>query len=198
MQVPATRPTRSAFQMSSGDEHVLDWTPSVRVLGQTHSVTSQRDGRSLPDVDIAANLSEYLAGRSEPMARYASFNYCFNYFRGFAECDAIDATPGQLQVSCLQWGFYRVRGAAGQGSFDGLLGEVSAAGGGDQFVTHQPESVTNSNSAKGKSFAVERCFRAHTASRRHLRCSHETTRQRTRRRGWRRSRDLLHWSRPSR
>jgi hypothetical protein len=58
-------------------------------------------------VDIRSNLDEFLCRRS-PAARYASFDYCFNYFQ-----DARDAretvrlgSGNQLVVSCLQLGFY--------------------------------------------------------------------------------------------
>jgi hypothetical protein len=58
-------------------------------------------------VDISANVRTYLSGRSST-ARYTSFDYCFNYFRTFREADDIAglARDEQLQMSCLQLGFY--------------------------------------------------------------------------------------------
>jgi hypothetical protein len=58
-------------------------------------------------VDIDASVSLYLR-RLGPNARYASFDYCYNYFQGFRE----QGDPGpladdeQVQTSCLQLGFY--------------------------------------------------------------------------------------------
>jgi hypothetical protein len=43
-----------------------------------------------------------------PDARYASFDYCFNYFQAHREANntAALATPTNLQLSCLHLGFY--------------------------------------------------------------------------------------------
>lgn len=58
-------------------------------------------------IDVQANLNEYLGART-PVDRYASFDYCFNYFQSFADEDRVaDLAEGaQLEVSCLQLGFY--------------------------------------------------------------------------------------------
>jgi len=58
-------------------------------------------------VDIEANLAAF-TGDLGPDARYASFDYCFNYFRSFREQGrtADIAAPQNLQMSCLQLGFY--------------------------------------------------------------------------------------------
>jgi len=44
----------------------------------------------------------------QPTERYASFDYCFNYFQLFRERGIIDqiVDPKNLQISCLQLGFY--------------------------------------------------------------------------------------------
>jgi len=57
--------------------------------------------------DIEGNIKRYLGNRS-PTARYASFDYCFNYFQSFRECADIAsiADGGNRQLSCLQLGFY--------------------------------------------------------------------------------------------
>ena len=64
-------------------------------------------------VDIEANLRSYLDGNSTSAARmgderYASFDYCFNYFQSFRDARNISllACPTNLQLSCLQLGFY--------------------------------------------------------------------------------------------
>lgn len=58
-------------------------------------------------VNIDANAERYLGSRDGD-ARYASFDYCFNYFQDFHDEDRLDelTTPAQLQTSCLQLGFY--------------------------------------------------------------------------------------------
>jgi hypothetical protein len=58
-------------------------------------------------VDIADNLRRFSCDRS-PMGRYASFDYCYNYFRAYHEDDAVDqiAADANVQGSCLQLGFY--------------------------------------------------------------------------------------------
>ena len=58
-------------------------------------------------MDISANIRSYLNDRS-PVKRYSSFDYCFNYFSDFYERDNIEAIadPTNVQLSCLQLGFY--------------------------------------------------------------------------------------------
>ena len=64
-------------------------------------------------VDLETNLRRYLDGVAtqdgrKPDARYASFDYCFNYFQEFREFGRIGelASAPNIQVSCLQLGFY--------------------------------------------------------------------------------------------
>lgn len=58
-------------------------------------------------MDIDENASQYLRGRRDT-ARYASFDYCYNYFQSFNEDGqaAALAAPKHLESSCLQLGFY--------------------------------------------------------------------------------------------
>ena len=58
-------------------------------------------------MDLSANIRDYLNDRS-PVKRYSSFDYCFNYFSDFYERDNMEAiaSPGNIQLSCLQIGFY--------------------------------------------------------------------------------------------
>ena len=58
-------------------------------------------------MDIEGNLAAFTRDR-QPDARYASFDYCYNYFQSFREQGrAVDlAAPENMQVSCLQLGFY--------------------------------------------------------------------------------------------
>jgi len=64
-------------------------------------------------VEVELNIKKYLDGDGgsegrKPDARYTSFDYCFNYFRSFYERgeSASLAEPTNLQMSCLQLGFY--------------------------------------------------------------------------------------------
>lgn len=62
---------------------------------------------SRANADIEANVGQYLGARRDT-ARYASFDYCFNYFRSFHERGNVAALASSehLQISCLQLGFY--------------------------------------------------------------------------------------------
>lgn len=75
--------------------------------------------------DIEGNLRRYLDGAGgsdgrEPDARYASFDYCFNYFQSFRESGDIAAlaSPEHRQISCLQLGFYLASWGMLRGSGD--------------------------------------------------------------------------------
>ena len=58
-------------------------------------------------VDIERNIGTYL-GDLRPLARYASFDYCFNYFQVHREDGRLnDLLHGEaLQLSCLHLSFY--------------------------------------------------------------------------------------------
>src|SRR5438128_2716098 len=58
-------------------------------------------------MDIEANLNAYVGAR-DATARYASFDYCFNYFQAHHDRDSVAeiAADTSLQTSCLQLGFY--------------------------------------------------------------------------------------------
>lgn len=70
-------------------------------------------------------ISKYLdgtigsAGRA-PDARFASFDYCFNYFQSFREAGNIPAIAKakNIQTSCLQLGFYLASWGMLRGSSD--------------------------------------------------------------------------------
>jgi len=64
-------------------------------------------------MDIEGNILKYIHGNSSsrgigPNERYASFDYCFNYFQGFKESGTVYqiVSHENLQQSCLQLGFY--------------------------------------------------------------------------------------------
>lgn len=58
-------------------------------------------------MNFSANVTTYLNGRT-PDARYASFDYCFNYFQAFHEAGRESALLESefIELSCLQLGFY--------------------------------------------------------------------------------------------
>lgn len=58
-------------------------------------------------LNIEKNLATYLGDRS-PTSRYASFDYCFNYFQSHHEEGRLgELVRGEdLQLSCLHLGFY--------------------------------------------------------------------------------------------
>ncbi len=57
--------------------------------------------------DINASVAQYRA-RLDARARYASFDYCYNYFQSFHERGDAPGLAGSAHVesSCLQLGFY--------------------------------------------------------------------------------------------
>lgn len=57
-------------------------------------------------MDINRNIEEYLSERSAK-ARYASFDFYFNYFQSFYEAGKIEALvqKDNMEMSCLQLGF---------------------------------------------------------------------------------------------
>jgi len=69
--------------------------------------------------DVASNLERYLTER-EPTARYASFDYCYNYFQTYREranVSAVAATAN-MELSCLHLGFYLASWGMLRGSTD--------------------------------------------------------------------------------
>lgn len=65
------------------------------------------------DIDVHANLKSYMDGGGKDLGRhahgrYASFDYCFNYFQSLRDKSGIASICSEqnLQQSCLQLGFY--------------------------------------------------------------------------------------------
>src|ERR1035437_1937948 len=80
------------------------------------SVLRQADAMT---VDIEANLQAYRRHGS-PESRYASFDYCYNYFqdaRDAVETDRL-ADEDRRLLSCLQLGFYLASWGMMRGSGD--------------------------------------------------------------------------------
>ena len=76
-------------------------------------------------MNIEGNLNAYLGAR-EPTARYASFDYCFNYFQLHREQATLpELLRGDaLQLSCLHLGFYLASWGMLRGSADLLQRSV--------------------------------------------------------------------------
>jgi len=88
-------------------------------VGTVADVTASETRPCSEPVDIEANLKAYLGDR-KPNARYASFDYCFNYFQSYREggdIAGIAASPN-MQLSCLQLGFYLASWGMLRGSTD--------------------------------------------------------------------------------
>jgi hypothetical protein len=76
-------------------------------------------------MDIEANLAAFTGDRTST-ARYASFDYCFNYFQSFREQDRVAdiAAQDHIQLSCLHLGFYLASWGMFRGSSTLLLKSV--------------------------------------------------------------------------
>jgi len=64
-------------------------------------------------MDVKKSLNKFLEGNGKnkgrkPNERYASFDFCYNYFYSFYKENKLDelANKKNLQMSCLQLGFY--------------------------------------------------------------------------------------------
>lgn len=70
-------------------------------------------------MSVEANLAEYLSARA-PTDRYASFDYCFNYFQAYREAGRTSALADAegMQLSCLHLGFYLASWGMLRGSTD--------------------------------------------------------------------------------
>ncbi len=76
-------------------------------------------------MNVEESIKKYLDGTNgsdgqKPDARYASFDYCFNYFQSFREAGNVGAIaePEHVQLSCLHLGFYLASWGMFRGSAD--------------------------------------------------------------------------------
>lgn len=104
------------------------------------TIHGRREGPG--DLDVEANLREYLKARG-PTDRYASFDYCFNYFQEHREAGrARDlAGPALLQQSCLQLGFYLASWGMYRGSTVLLQRSVRHLVPVIEAIAHSPDSA---------------------------------------------------------
>lgn len=81
----------------------------------------------MSDLFIESNVGAYLGSRN-PTSRYASFDYCFNYFQSHRETDRLGglAEGEALQLSCLHLGFYLASWGMLRGSSELLQRSVRA------------------------------------------------------------------------
>jgi hypothetical protein len=112
-------------EMSHGDE-ILQTTPSGKganvvvryriprpvIVGHTEPASpntgvTNKFNTVLDKIDVINNIKIYMKSRAHNK-RYASFDYCFNYFHEFYDRDNIKeiAAPENIQQSSLQLGFF--------------------------------------------------------------------------------------------
>lgn len=79
--------------------------------------------------DVAFNLERYLRDRNST-ARYASFDYCYNYFQSFRERGDVAsvAATSNMELSCLHLGFYLASWGMLRGSSDLLQRSIRYLG----------------------------------------------------------------------
>jgi hypothetical protein len=99
--------------------------PLVNRLSDGARVPSAPQPSEVPTVDVADNVAAYLGDRN-PESRYASFDYCFNYFRGFHERGraATLTNAEHLEKASLHLGFYLASWGMLRGSSDLLQRSV--------------------------------------------------------------------------
>jgi hypothetical protein len=92
--------------------------------------------------DIEANLARYLGDRG-PTERYASFDYCFNFFQQHHERGTLSTLlqPGQLEQSCLQLGFYLASWGMFRGSTDLLQHSARHLAPLVKAIVHAPHEI---------------------------------------------------------
>ena len=63
--------------------------------------------RDLSGIQVSENIDCYMQDRGSD-ERYASFDYCFNYFQAYKEKGQTECLggPENIQQSCAQLGFY--------------------------------------------------------------------------------------------
>ena len=107
-------------------------------------MSSYEIGRVL---DAEANLRHYLADRDNPTGRYASFDYCFNYFKAQREAAGAGSLidPGRLQTSCLQLGFYLASWGMFRGSAELLTRSVKCFVPAVETIVDAPPEVWDIN-----------------------------------------------------
>lgn len=63
---------------------------------------------NLKESEIKVNLDNFLKKQGDPKDRYASFDYCFNYFQDFKDRGKLSELKNEenMQLSCLHLGLY--------------------------------------------------------------------------------------------
>jgi len=124
-------------------------------------------------LDLEANLQSYIGGADassgrRPDTRYASFDYCFNYFQSFRESGEIAAlaSPAQMQLSCLQLGFYLASWGMLRGSAELLQRSVRRFTSVIEVIAHSDPSLWDLDADHYTESNVERLLRQAEALRR--------------------------------
>jgi hypothetical protein len=92
---------------------VLDRADSEIALRSLQAEGVMMGLEDLTTVDVNLQIQRFIKGGGRdkgrhPSERYASFDYCYNYFQAFREQDRIDdiCHYDNMQRSCLELGFY--------------------------------------------------------------------------------------------
>jgi hypothetical protein len=88
---------------------------------------------------IETDIEKYLSNRT-PNGRYASFDYCFNYFQSFHEQNRVArlADSENMELSCLHLGFYLASWGMYRGSTKLLQHSVKHLAPVIQFIARAP------------------------------------------------------------
>jgi hypothetical protein len=94
----------------------------------------------MTDEEFRQYVDRYLGDR-EPTSRYASFDYCFNYFQGHRADVFTLGQPGELQSACKElglylasWGMYRGKSRLLQRSVKALEPVIEAVVGAPEEI----------------------------------------------------------------
>lgn len=111
----------------------------------------------MSDLDIRANLATYLDDLNAE-ARYASFDYCFNYFQSHREAENLPALmEGEaLQLSCLHLGFYLASWGMLRGSSELLRRSMRTFVPVVQAITTAPAAIWD---VDANDYSAEACSR---------------------------------------
>jgi hypothetical protein len=119
-------------------------------------------------MDIEANLDAYLAARN-PTDRYASFDYCFNYFQSHFERGVVGelAEGPAMEISCLHLGFYLASWGMYRGSALRLQRSLAYLAPAVRVIAESPGAIwsadANDYSADACSLILEVAHRLETA-----------------------------------
>ena len=112
--------------------------------------------------DVVGDIERYLGDR-DPTARYASFDYCFNFFQSHRERDDVAAlaSPVTMELACLHLGFYLASWGMLRGSTDLLQRSIKNFEGVIEAIAEAPAALwqIDANDYGEEAWPVIRDFR---------------------------------------